>query len=418
MNSNASAQDDPSTIDSILQYPRQGEDNEIHALQQYFENGYAHADSDVDPNLQAARDIATDHAARTSSPHSHSGAGIGADLRAYPAPSHHGHDGTVQSSHGHAHHHDPHHAHHQHARSPSPVNPQVAIPPALARLAPQALDRLELPPIPPTQTASVIDQAASLVDYGERGEMGGKRRKQPHERAGWREMDGGQPSAKRRRGGRKDDGMVGHDGEGSGSIRDHEGDIVHTDASLTELSRMALTGVAHPPPTEEATTLSNEEAAAAVAAAASALAAGPGTPVPEPHKTASPAPAAESPGGSKLSRAEQNKRAQQAFRRRREEHMKALERDQQSLGLLRTQYAQQESALNQLVLSKQADQIQIAALKSVIRSYVPHLNIAALNSEGGLAFEESPELVPDVERAFEELGRQSRELAKQHSRQL
>jgi hypothetical protein len=36
---------------------------------------------------------------------------------------------------------------------------------------------------------AVIDASFAYNQYGERGEMGGKRKKAPHERAGWREMD-------------------------------------------------------------------------------------------------------------------------------------------------------------------------------------------------------------------------------------
>jgi hypothetical protein len=70
-------------------------------------------------------------------------------------------------------------------RSPSPPDPRIAISPALAELATTA-PALDIPPIAPV----AVNEANLLPDDSEmRGEMGGKRRKAPHERAGWKEMD-------------------------------------------------------------------------------------------------------------------------------------------------------------------------------------------------------------------------------------
>jgi hypothetical protein len=61
------------------------------------------------------------------------------------------------------------------------------IDPALAALA------FDLPPAPSTQTALTAQQSQDLfppdLPYGELGEMGGKRKKRPHERAGWAEIE-------------------------------------------------------------------------------------------------------------------------------------------------------------------------------------------------------------------------------------
>lgn len=45
--------------------------------------------------------------------------------------------------------------------------------------------------------------------FDDRGEMGGKRRKLPHERAGWKEMDE-EPKPKKRRGGRRSNSVNGN----------------------------------------------------------------------------------------------------------------------------------------------------------------------------------------------------------------
>lgn len=60
------------------------------------------------------------------------------------------------------------------------------------------------------------------------GEMGGKRRKQPHERAGWAELEH-EPQGKRRRRGIKDtsgvDALVGPASDGQGASGGHAQDF-------------------------------------------------------------------------------------------------------------------------------------------------------------------------------------------------
>ena len=71
-------------------------------------------------------------------------------------------------------------------RSPSPMNPAISIPSALAELATSALSVA----VPLTSDTPDERAARELIDdYEMRGEMGGKRRKPLHERAGWKEMD-------------------------------------------------------------------------------------------------------------------------------------------------------------------------------------------------------------------------------------
>ena len=66
-------------------------------------------------------------------------------------------------------------------RSASPIDPSLAIPSALLELAAST-------PIHHVPTPSVVEPHVP-DEYSQRGEMGGKRRKAPHERAGWNEMD-------------------------------------------------------------------------------------------------------------------------------------------------------------------------------------------------------------------------------------
>lgn len=65
----------------------------------------------------------------------------------------------------------------------SPLDTSIAIPAALSELAASATDVPYFAPLPPLPTAE------ELVLAPDRGEMGGKRRKAPHERAGWKEME-------------------------------------------------------------------------------------------------------------------------------------------------------------------------------------------------------------------------------------
>lgn len=98
----------------------------------------------------------------------------------------------------------------------SPPNPTIAIPPSLAELAAQSTVTINIPNLD-------IDYSHINFPKGEdTGEMGGKRRKLPHERAGWKEMDQ-EPRPKRKRGGRRnaDNG----NGNGSGNLEGNMGDM-------------------------------------------------------------------------------------------------------------------------------------------------------------------------------------------------
>lgn len=67
------------------------------------------------------------------------------------------------------------------------VAPAVPIPQSLLQLA----STTPALPLDLSEADDIIDAAITYDEYGDRGEMGGKRRKQPHERAGWKEMDEG-----------------------------------------------------------------------------------------------------------------------------------------------------------------------------------------------------------------------------------
>lgn len=83
-------------------------------------------------------------------------------------------------------------------RAASPRNQLVNIPPSLAEVAAQSNITLNIPSL--ASDFATLHQ--TVPPFEERGEMGGKRRKLPHERAGWKEMDQ-EPKLKRRRGGRR-----------------------------------------------------------------------------------------------------------------------------------------------------------------------------------------------------------------------
>ncbi|KGB74661.2 hypothetical protein CNBG_0499 [Cryptococcus deuterogattii R265] len=273
----------------------------------------------------------------------------------------------------------PSHGHGQ--RSPSPPNPSIPIPSSLNRLANTALAHYVPPAIPPLPGA--IDEA---VDYGDRGEMGGKRRKLPHQRAGWADMENSQSKKRRTRKSEDAPHLVGSNAGGSASPAASQrasagvqGEV-HMPAgqdlsSLTELSRMALEGV-----TGE--TLQNQEVQDPKPQQGTHEIDPTLASVHEPR----PAPPEPPVSNEKLSRAEQNKRAQQAFRRRREEHMKKLEAESAQLQVVLKQCQEKDLIIKDLVLGQQTDKIRIAALESLIKHLAPHVNIPFLPPRASLTF--------------------------------
>ncbi|BEJ14870.1 hypothetical protein CspHIS471_0406370 [Cutaneotrichosporon sp. HIS471] len=70
---------------------------------------------------------------------------------------------------------------------PSPPDPTVPIPTTLANIGAALANATDTPfaiSLPPA-----VGMEEAFTDTLDRGEMGGKRRKAPHERAGWKEMD-------------------------------------------------------------------------------------------------------------------------------------------------------------------------------------------------------------------------------------
>ncbi|ODO08958.1 hypothetical protein L198_00697 [Cryptococcus wingfieldii CBS 7118] len=312
------------------------------------------------------------------------------------------------------------------ARSPSPPLP-LPIPPSLNRLASNALSGFHSPSLQPLPAPVDQAQVAAQMDYGDRGEMGGKRRKLPHQRAGWAEME--QQSGKKRRISRKStEGSPGPSGSPSSAIPQHPGHTpgssgLHVDSpshgaqditSLTELSQMAINGqtagvdVGHVHVQEE------PQIDPTLASAQEKEPVGP-PPPPEPPVD-----------NSKLSRAEQNKRAQQAFRRRREEHMKKLEAESAQLQVVLRQCQDKDAVIKDLVMSQQTDKIRIAALETFIRqnatthgSTPPFTGTGELNISEDLTFPHQSETgvsQDQLENAFQMLERQSRQVVKQLNR--
>jgi len=118
----------------------------------------------------------------------------------------------------------------------SPPNPAITIPASLAELAAQATATFNIPNL------ALGDYSHISFPKGEdTGEMGGKRRKLPHERAGWKEMDQ-EPRTKRKRGGRRAEENIGNGlGHGEGSM----GDMGYLTAQVTpkgEQAHLAMGG--------------------------------------------------------------------------------------------------------------------------------------------------------------------------------
>ena len=82
------------------------------------------------------------------------------------------------------------------ARAHSPPKSSIPIPPELHLLA-----STSAPPLVGVPSFDISEFASETIS--DRGEMGGKRKKQPHERAGWKEMDEQGLLKKRNVGGRK-----------------------------------------------------------------------------------------------------------------------------------------------------------------------------------------------------------------------
>lgn len=84
---------------------------------------------------------------------------------------------------------------HPRRRSPSPINPNIHVDPALAGIASATyhshVAKLDMPG---------TEYPTKLGDYGALGEMGGARKKKRHERAGWAELDEGPKKRGRKKG--------------------------------------------------------------------------------------------------------------------------------------------------------------------------------------------------------------------------
>lgn len=238
------------------------------------------------------------------------GVGVGAGVGVRDHQHQHSHHGQMQQQHHHHHQHQP-HAHLQQApesaptfvRSHSPVNASIPIPAALQALA-SSTQPISVPSYDMTEFTG--------EQVSDRGEMGGKRKKQPHERAGWKEMDEQGLLKKRSTGGRKKttiDEYVGYDTQAqsqdqalahaqalqqhdSGNIDVMQGDMYTQGAAQQQDMSMGVESMED---------------------------------------------------GKKISKTEQNRRAQQIYRRRREERMKQLEADAQALE--RTRKALEENSV-------------------------------------------------------------------------
>ncbi|ORY32562.1 hypothetical protein BCR39DRAFT_522856 [Naematelia encephala] len=256
---------------------------------------------------------------------------------------------------------------------PSPPDISVPIPPSLALLAETAAPH-SIPVITPPP-GSAGDDGGIQPDLSAYGEMGGKRKKLPHERAGWAEMGEAyrDNSRKRKRNlATRDDEMGFVDPQMDNGDGDVEA-LVRAVENRDDLDTADLSG---------------------------------GSP--------------KAPRGSmsKQARSEQNRRAQQAFRRRREEHIKKLESDSAAYEATKARLDEANIRLRDLALAYETSKIESAALKSALLAVVQDTGVSVLSTEGeliidpGVATRDERARLDDVHHAFGVLELQSRELAK------
>ncbi|KAL1405441.1 hypothetical protein Q8F55_009073 [Vanrija albida] len=255
----------------------------------------------------------------------------------------------------------------------SPLDTSVTIPSALSELAASATDVPFLAPLPP------LPAAEEMVLATDRGEMGGKRRKAPHERAGWKEME--EEAAR----GEKRLRTVAAAAAGEGGVEDFVGYEVAQGESL-----------------------------AAAAAAADASEAGAAEADDDKRK-----PRAKL---SKELRAEQNRKAQQVFRRKREEKMKQLELDSLALVQTRERLAAAEARNNDVLFELEAKMIEAAGLRQALVTAAVGTSGSVVRADGSLAITAADWETRDLEAtgqarteaALDDLARASRQLAKLH----
>ncbi|WOO85567.1 uncharacterized protein LOC62_07G009070 [Vanrija pseudolonga] len=259
----------------------------------------------------------------------------------------------------------------------SPLDPSIAIPTALSDLAASATDVPYFAPLPP------LPAAEELVLAPDRGEMGGKRRKAPHERAGWKEMEeDAQRGEKRLRTAAAAEGSA-------GGVEEFVGYEVAPAAAGESL------------------------AAAAEAADASAEA------VAADGEDDKRKPRAKL---SKELRAEQNRKAQQVFRRKREEKMKQLELDSLALAQTRERLAASEARINDVLFELEAKMIEAAGLRQALVTASVGTSSSFVRTDGSLAISTADWETRDPDAATQErtqaavddLARASRQLAKLH----
>jgi hypothetical protein len=183
--------------------------------------------------------------------------------------------------------------------------------------------------------------------------MGGKRRKLPHERAGWKEMDD-EPKPKRKRGGRRSENatsVAGHVGNGNGNAGNTFGmDMMHQSPG-GGMSTMGLGDGSLGEAIVDGGALQSEEHGQAVQLPQAEEIPPPVDSYVTAHHLLHPFEslwrALADTFNRKESRAAQNRRAQQVFRRKREEKMRELEADAAGY-----QAARQDLASAQLVSAR------------------------------------------------------------------
>ncbi|KLT44226.1 hypothetical protein CC85DRAFT_283741 [Cutaneotrichosporon oleaginosum] len=240
---------------------------------------------------------------------------------------------------------------------PSPPDSTVPIPTTLANIGAALANATDTPFAVALPPAVGMDEA--FTDTLDRGEMGGKRRKAPHERAGWREMD----EEKR--------------GKGENGASEAAATLV----GLEEAQAHSEDGEDERP--------------------------------------------AKRPAKSKEARAEQNRKAQQIFRRKREEKIKQLELDSMALANTRGRLVAAEARLSEMALELEAKIIEAQGLRRALATAANVAGLSLVKPDGALTL--SPEeyeardrsrVTPaHLEAGCDGLARAARQLAKANRRQ-
>ncbi|KAL7421571.1 hypothetical protein Q5752_003340 [Cryptotrichosporon argae] len=270
-------------------------------------------------------------------------------------------------------------------RAGSPLDPTVAVPPALLALAADVLgDSSYLPAAAPPS----LESLQGLAWDTERGEMGGKRKKAPHLRAGWKEMEEADERKRRRveEGPSQPQSQTQAQAQGHGVGETRAAGAAEQDQLLDPAVNLgADLGLAE----QEDGTAEGDDASG------------------------------RSKRMTKEQRAQQNRRAQQVYRRKREERIKQLELESALLAQTREALKALDAKYFDLVTDYESKKIEAAALQSAIVAAAVGgaASVVSPTSALVLKIEEYNAATPAATmtqcgHAFDRLAKESRQVAK------